>query len=116
MSLNIYDMLVIHLHQTGPTGAWWYSEIQDAAAGIKQRELRKRNHAYLDIFDIGLSVRAHNRLKDNNVTYVGELIARSPKELLKFRGLGHTCLRDIRRKLKPLGLSLEGDDDWRERA
>ncbi len=53
-----------------------------------------------------LTVRAGNCLQSNNVDTVGELIKITEAELLEIRSFGKTSLREIRRKLADLGLSL----------
>jgi DNA-directed RNA polymerase subunit alpha len=62
------------------------------------------------IVDLALSVRASNCLESEKITTVGELIARSPEDLLAVRNFGKNTLTEIRQKLAELGMKLRGDD------
>jgi DNA-directed RNA polymerase subunit alpha len=53
-----------------------------------------------------LSVRANNCLASANISTVGALLQWDEARLLKIRSLGKTSLREIKRKLADLGLSL----------
>ncbi len=58
------------------------------------------------IRDLALSVRANNCLESIQISTVGELVRMTEAELLKVRSFGKTSLREIKRKLADLGLSL----------
>jgi len=58
---------------------------------------------------LDLSVRASNCLSSQKIDTIGQLVAMSDDELLKVRSFGKTSLREIRRKLADLGLSLGMD-------
>ena len=58
------------------------------------------------IQELELSVRANNCLESVQIETVGELIKMTEAELLKIRSFGKTSLREIRRKLADIGLSL----------
>lgn len=60
----------------------------------------------MSVQDLELSVRANNCLESMNVNNIGELIKMTEPDLLKIRSFGKTCLREIKRKLADLGLSL----------
>lgn len=60
----------------------------------------------MSIREFDLSVRANNCLESIRITTVGELVKMSEAELLKVRSFGKTSLREIKRKLDELGLSL----------
>ena len=62
------------------------------------------------IVDLALSVRAGNCLESEKILTVGELVSRSPEELLAVRNFGKNTLTEIRQKLAELGLKLKGDD------
>ena len=53
-----------------------------------------------------LTVRSNNCLEANHIKTVGELVRMTEADLLKIRSFGKTSLREIRRKLSDLGLSL----------
>ncbi len=56
--------------------------------------------------DLELSVRASNCLESVRLQSVRELVRMTEAELLKVRSFGKTSLREIKRKLEELGLSL----------
>jgi len=56
-----------------------------------------------------LSVRALNCLEAENIMTVGQLVRLSEDEVLQIRSFGKTSLREIKRKLADLGLSLGMD-------
>jgi DNA-directed RNA polymerase subunit alpha len=60
----------------------------------------------MPISQLDLSVRASNCLESAKVTTVGELARMSESDLLKVRSFGRTSLREVKRKLADLGLSL----------
>ena len=60
----------------------------------------------MPITQLDLSVRASNCLESAKVTMVGELARMSETDLLKVRSFGRTSLREVKRKLADLGLSL----------
>ena len=58
------------------------------------------------IESLELTVRSSNCLESNNIQTVGELVSMTEADLLKIRSFGKTSLREVRRKLADLGLSL----------
>ncbi len=60
----------------------------------------------MPIESLELTVRSSNCLESNNIQTVGELVSMSEADLLKIRSFGKTSLREVRRKLADLGLSL----------
>jgi DNA-directed RNA polymerase subunit alpha len=69
----------------------------------------------MPIQELELSVRAGNCLEAVKVNTVGELAKMSDSELLKIRSFGKTSLREIKRKLADIGLTL-GMSDADEQA
>jgi DNA-directed RNA polymerase subunit alpha len=53
-----------------------------------------------------LSVRASNCLESAKIQTVGQLAKMTDADLLKIRSFGKTSLREIKRKLADIGLSL----------
>lgn len=53
-----------------------------------------------------LTVRSNNCLESNHIETVGQLVKKTDVELLKIRSFGKTSLREVKRKLADLGLSL----------
>jgi DNA-directed RNA polymerase subunit alpha len=60
----------------------------------------------MPIQELELSVRANNCLESAKVETVGQLAKMTEADLLKIRSFGKTSLREIRRKLADIGLSL----------
>jgi DNA-directed RNA polymerase subunit alpha len=56
--------------------------------------------------ELELSVRASNCLESAKVETVGQLAVMTEADLLKIRSFGKTSLREVRRKLANMGLSL----------
>ena len=65
-----------------------------------QRKLRMSLH------ELELSVRSNNCLEGAQLENVGQLAIMTDAELLKIRSFGKTSLREVKRKLEDLGLSL----------
>ncbi len=78
---------------------------ESAAAAAKSEEdqlsLLKR-----PLGDLEMSVRASNCLESANIKTVADLVSLTEPELLKVRSFGKTSLREVKRKLTDLGLSL----------
>ncbi len=60
----------------------------------------------MSINDLDLSVRAGNCLESANIRTVGDLVQKDDPELVAVRSFGKTSLREVKRKLDELGLSL----------
>jgi DNA-directed RNA polymerase subunit alpha len=58
------------------------------------------------IQELELSVRASNCIESTDIETVGDLVKMTEADLLKIRSFGKTSLREIRRKLADMGLSL----------
>jgi len=56
--------------------------------------------------DLDLTVRSTNCLESAAVTKVAQLVVLTERELLKFRSFGRTSLREIKRKLEDVNLTL----------
>jgi DNA-directed RNA polymerase subunit alpha len=56
--------------------------------------------------ELELSVRAANCLESTKIETVGELVKMTDADLLKIRSFGKTSLREVKRKLANIGLSL----------
>lgn len=79
------------------------SEEAAAAASIDEELIRKFN---TPISEMELSVRASNCLESARIRTVAELVSKSESDLLKVRSFGRTSLREVKRKLEDMGLSL----------
>lgn len=74
-----------------------------AAASVDDELIRKLN---MPISELDLSVRASNCLESAKIATVGELVSRTEQDLLKVRSFGKTSLREVKKKLQDMNLSL----------
>jgi DNA-directed RNA polymerase subunit alpha len=73
------------------------------SASVDDELIRKLN---MPVGDLELSVRASNCLESARINTVADLVARDESDLLKVRSFGKTSLREVKRKLTDLGLTL----------
>lgn len=74
-----------------------------AAASVDEELIRKLN---MSINDLELSVRASNCLESARIVTVADLVTRTDADLLKVRSFGRTSLREVKRKLEDMNLTL----------
>ncbi len=74
------------------------------STGAIDEELAKKLNT--PIQELELSVRASNCLESAKVKTIGQLVEMTDADLLKIRSFGKTSLREIKRKLADIGLSL----------
>jgi DNA-directed RNA polymerase subunit alpha len=84
-------------------GAQRVSDDAAAAASVDDELIRKLN---MNVGDLDLSVRASNCLESARIATVAELVTKTEADLLKVRSFGKTSLREVKRKLAELNLSL----------
>ena len=65
----------------------------------------------MTIEELDLSVRAFNCLKRAGVNTVGDLVNKSPEEMMKVRNLGKKSLEEVIAKLQSLGFDLSREED-----
>ncbi|MBN1975608.1 MAG: DNA-directed RNA polymerase subunit alpha [Sedimentisphaerales bacterium] len=82
------------------------SEIPDVEPEEKTVDEELNQKMTMPIQELELSVRASNCLESSKIETVGDLVNMSESELLKIRSFGKTSLREIKRKLADIGLSL----------
>jgi len=87
-------------------------EPESEEEAVDEEMIQKLN---IPIQELELSVRAGNCLEAVKVDTVGELVEMNESELLKIRSFGKTSLREIKRKLADIGLTL-GMSDADEQA
>ncbi|CAN5359287.1 DNA-directed RNA polymerase subunit alpha [soil metagenome] len=93
----------------------------DVASDDALNALRDANKATIDpdlqqklnmtVQELDLSVRANNCLESAKITNVRELVKKNDSDLLKVRSFGKTSLREVKRRLADMGLSLGMDLD-----
>ncbi|MBX3359403.1 MAG: DNA-directed RNA polymerase subunit alpha [Phycisphaeraceae bacterium] len=74
-----------------------------AAASVDEDLIRKLN---MPIASLDLSVRASNCLESARIATVADLVTRTESDLLKLRSFGRTSLREVKRKLEDISLTL----------
>ncbi len=79
------------------------SETASAAARVDEELISKLK---MPIADLELSVRASNCLESASILVVSDLVSMSESDLLKVRSFGRTSLREVKRKLTDMGITL----------
>ena len=82
------------------------SEISDIETEEKAVDEELNQKLTMPIQELELSVRASNCLESAKIETVGDLVSMAESDLLKIRSFGKTSLREIKRKLTDIGLSL----------
>ena len=77
----------------------------------KKEESGKDKVLEMTIEELDLSVRAFNCLTRAGVNSVGDLINKSPEEMMKVRNLGKKSLEEVMSKLEALDFNLHSDDE-----
>ncbi len=77
----------------------------------KKEDTGKDKILEMTIEELDLSVRAFNCLKRANVNTVGDLINKSPDEMMKVRNLGKKSLEEVIAKLEELGFNLTDEEE-----
>jgi len=89
--------------QYNEVGSESISETAALKASVDDELIQKLN---MTIHDLELSVRASNCLESAEINTVADLVKMSEPELLKVRSFGKTSLREVKRKLVEMNLSL----------
>jgi DNA-directed RNA polymerase alpha subunit len=63
----------------------------------------------MTVQELDLSVRANNCLESAKIQTVRDLVKKTDQDLLKVRSFGKTSLREVKRRLADMGLSLGMD-------
>ncbi|MCX5673662.1 MAG: DNA-directed RNA polymerase subunit alpha [Planctomycetota bacterium] len=98
---------VQYFHPGEEVGAEAAAAAEEAAPEEYVSELERK--LAMPIAQLELSVRAANCLESENIMTVGQLVRMSEEDLLAVRSFGKTSLREVKRKLADLGLSLGMD-------
>lgn len=86
-------------------------EKKAAPQQLRREDLSDAQRAIFDnpVTDLNLSVRARKAVSRLGLATIGELLNRTPDELLGIRNFGVTSLNEIRQKLAEMGVSLRND-------
>jgi DNA-directed RNA polymerase subunit alpha len=85
------------------------NSMREASRATMDPELEQK--LAMTVQELDLSVRANNCLESAKIGTVRELVKKTDNDLLKVRSFGKTSLREVKRKLADLGLSLGMDLD-----
>lgn len=81
--------------------------VESGAPEVQQDiDVDLRRKLSMSVHELELSVRANNCLESAKIETVGQLANMAEADLLKIRSFGKTSLREVKRKLQDLGLSL----------
>jgi DNA-directed RNA polymerase subunit alpha len=99
----------VHYFELGPV----LPRAEERADGAATTEFAGASAEKLNrpISDLDLSVRASNCLSAANIRTIGELVQRTEEEMLEIRNFGRTSLKEVKKKLLELGLSLRESAD-----
>jgi len=83
----------------------------DAVAGLREATRATidpdlQHKLNMTIQELDLSVRANNCLESAKIQTVRDLVRKTDQDLLKVRSFGKTSLREVKRRLADMGLSL----------
>ena len=70
------------------------------------KEFLKHNIYNKKIWELELSVRSMNCLKNNNIIYIGDLVQKTEPEMLRTPNFGRQSLNEIKEVLKNEGIKL----------
>lgn len=85
------------------------ASLRDAAKATIDPDLQQK--LGMTVQELDLSVRANNCLESAKIQTVRELVKKTDADLLKVRSFGKTSLREVKRRLADMGLSLGMDLD-----
>jgi DNA-directed RNA polymerase subunit alpha len=83
--------------------------LRDANKALVDPQLEQKLN--MSVQELDLSVRANNCLESAKIGTVRDLVKKNDADLLKVRSFGKTSLREVKRKLADMGLSLGMDLD-----
>ena len=100
--------------EEGDTNTVIVRALEDYVTGTRKRRARPRPGKYqklvtalsTPVADLHLSARPASTLKALSVTYVYELVQKSPLDLFRLPNFGEKSLREVKGKLANLGLTL----------
>src|SRR6478672_9440215 len=85
------------------------NSLRDSTRAMIDPELQSKLN--MTVQELDLSVRANNCLESAKIQTVRDLVKKTDADLLKVRSFGKTSLREVKRKLADMGLSLGMDLD-----
>lgn len=83
------------------------ASLRDATKAMIDPDLQQKMN--MTVQELDLSVRANNCLESARIQTVRDLVQKTDSDLLKVRSFGKTSLREVKRRLADMGLSLGMD-------
>jgi DNA-directed RNA polymerase subunit alpha len=90
------------------------TSLRDASRATIDPDLQQKLN--MTVQELDLSVRANNCLESAKIQTVRDLVKKTDQDLLKVRSFGKTSLREVKRRLADMGLSLGMDLDAAQSA
>ena len=92
-----------------------FVNLTDKAGGVdlmvEKEDDAKSKLLEMSIDELDLSVRSYNCLKRAGINTIGELVEKTPEDMMRVRNLGKKSLEEVEEKLAALGLSLKQPED-----
>ncbi|ADL06938.1 DNA-directed RNA polymerase subunit alpha [Thermosediminibacter oceani] len=85
--------------------------VKKVEAPVEKEKDERERILEMPIEELDLSVRSYNCLKRAGINTIGELIQKTPEEMMKVRNLGKKSLEEVEEKLAALNLSLKKSED-----
>lgn len=85
--------------------------VKDVEIMVQREDDEQARLLGLSIEELDLSVRSFNCLKRAGINTIGELIEKTPEDMLKVRNLGKKSLEEVEEKLAEFGLALKQAED-----
>ena len=87
--------------------------VQDLIKSVGKVRLRQGEDTYdIKLGDLDLSVRSHDCLKNDEIKYVGQLVQKSEREMLRTPNIGRKSLRELKELLGRYGLRFGMDINY----
>ncbi|GAB6877297.1 DNA-directed RNA polymerase subunit alpha [Thermaerobacter litoralis] len=97
------DHLALFLHLT--------DQSRSGATAVEKEDDARAKLLEMSIDELDLSVRSYNCLKRAGINTIGELVEKTPEDMMRVRNLGKKSLEEVEEKLAALGLSLKQPED-----
>jgi len=86
-------------------------EAKNDEVPVEKEKDDKEKILEMPIEELDLSVRSYNCLKRAGINTIGELIQKTPEDMMKIRNLGKKSLEEVQSKLESFNLSLKQSED-----
>ncbi|MGI6486235.1 MAG: DNA-directed RNA polymerase subunit alpha [Tepidanaerobacteraceae bacterium] len=87
------------------------SAVKNAEVPVEKEKDDREKILEMPIEELDLSVRSYNCLKRAGINIIGELVQKTPEDMMKVRNLGKKSLEEVESKLGTFDLSLKQSED-----